>query len=207
MGQRAEERRERREEERRLSALPRIVIRESGFRYPWQRKEIQVSLPEGHLASKRGLFYVVAISNDGERRTEHIQPTVGSEMSQFAIPLDFIWEGEETLHVRWNGTLDEFDMDDDRFATALVRDRNIRIENPALDGKSFPFAFLLFFTLEDSPKIYLPSRYKTVLATMPCKFNMELHVTATGVPRKHLMTCAVEATDWKTVYVTQYPVE
>jgi hypothetical protein len=206
MQQRAEDRKQRREEERRLSALPQIVVRQLP---KILEKEIQVSLPNGAIARTRGVFVACSLGNDGERRTTHIVPhVVTTELSQYALPLDVIWAGEsKEFHVRWNGTLDEFNGDNDRFATALVRDKNLRMENPTLEGKGFLLPFLLFFTVEDSEKLYISTQVQTALTSMPRKFLMELHVTATGIPRKLLTTYEVDANGWHKITIRTHPVE
>jgi hypothetical protein len=204
MGQRAEERRE----QRRLATLPRLAIRETD-KPSWEDRVIEVLLPDGTIASKDALFYIVTIGNDGGRRTDHIAPIISSDFSDYTIPLDFIWFGSDAFRVKWNGRLEDFRQDRDCFANALVRDENTRTENPALEGDSFPISFVLLFTVKGSRKIYLPTRYYTTMPTMPCKLNFELYVTASGVSTTRLATYEVETsgTGWRSISVTETPEE
>jgi hypothetical protein len=186
------------------TSKPRLVV-EPMTQLPYENvTQIRVRLPE-HVATEDARFFFLQVKNIGEKTAEDVIPLLAvpplwSSLTKLAIVPP---TGDPWMSVEWKGTTDEFDRYPERYARAVIYDKNTLREPVSLYGGGLACGFALFFTVKDCPGVYFPSETSHAIR-FPCKFQAVLYFQAKDLPLfPKVAAYEIEASDWNSIEVTE----
>jgi len=171
------------------------------------------------LIKEQVRFFFVAVKNLGEKTAEDVVPYVrvyrrwlygqwergSTGLSRLAIIAP---TGKPWIPVKWSGkqlTLNEFNLNRDNFATAIVCDELMSTLGPvSLYGRGVSLAFALFFTVKGGG-LYLPTTTFEAFP-FPCKFQIMLYFQPKDLPEVRAAVYEVNAVSWDSFQVTKIEV-
>lgn len=173
---------------------------------PYERiTQIRVQVSPERSVTEDARFFFLQVKNTGEKTAEDVVPLlavpqVWSSLTRLVIVRP---TGDPFMSVEWSRTTDEFEHRPDRFAIAVIYDKNTLREPISLYGDGLACGFALFFTVKGSPGVYFPAEVPHGLA-MPCHFRATLYFQAKDLPLfRNVAAYEVEASDWNSVKVTE----
>jgi hypothetical protein len=180
--------------------------------------EAHVSVGDS-IVKQQVRFHFVAVKNLGEKTAEDVVPYVrvhrrwlygqwapgATGLSRLAIIAP---TGKPWIPVKWSGrqlTPNEFNLNRDNFATAIICDRLMSTLEPvSLYGQGVSLAFALFFTVKGGG-LYLPTTTFEAFP-LPCKFQIMLHFQPKDLPEVRAALYEVNAASWDSFQVTRIEV-
>jgi len=184
---------------------PRLVVGPVP-RLPYEKvTQIRVRLSPERSVTEDACFFFLLVKNVGEKTAEDVVPLLAvPQLWTSLVKLVIVQPtGDPWMQVDWSGTTDEFEHQPDRFARAVIYDKNTLRDPVSLYGEGLACGFALFFTVKGSPGLYFPSEVHHGIL-MPCKFQAILYFQAKDLPLfRKVAAYEVEASDWRSIKVTE----
>jgi hypothetical protein len=201
--------------EDRKGGKPKLVVGVPA-QLPYEKiMEVHVNVGDS-LIKEQVRFHFVAVKNLGEKTAEDVVPYVrvhrrwlygqwapgATGLSRLAIIAP---TGKSWIPVKWSGkqlTPNEFNLNRDNFATAIVCDRLMSTLEPvSLYSQGVSLAFALFFTVKGGG-LYLPTATFEAFP-LPCKFQIVLYFQPKDLPEVRAALYEVNAASWDSFRVAR----
>ena len=169
-------------------------------------REIRVQLGPNDQRKEQAWFYVVSLGVPlGAEDATEVQPCFKYPTTNDLYPLAVIpTTGKPWIHVTWPPppTAPDFDKEEEGFAKALLRDKDVRIEKMNLGAGHALQPFIFLFTVRGRNVLYVAA-HNLIAFNMPTKFQTALHLQAEGRPRVLAKVFEVNARSWDSVSVNE----